>query len=404
MNNTQVNTSNSGSDTRCVVCDTQNCTPLIKINDIPIHCNRLWNTKEGAVTASTGTMDLVFCNHCGHVFNQDFDPNKMDYDPDYENSLHYSPRFQEYADNLAQGLIDKFSLHGKDIIEIGCGKGDFLKALCRLGNNTGVGFDPSFEDNRDGQSQENFSVIRDFYSDKYSSYGADLICCRHVLEHIQYPATLLNTVKKAIGDRLESIVFFEVPDGAFTLEDMGIWDLIYEHCSYFTSNSLSYAFFKNGYAELGQERAFGGQFLGIEAKLNPIAQDFESAHFSLPKNTTLAAAAAKFATNYQEKVSHWKKQLAQYAQTNKKVVLWGAGSKGVTFLNVMKSSGQVEYIVDINPHKQGRFVAGSGQEIVGPEFLKTYQPDIVLVMNPIYQKEIQESLDKMGLNATCHAV
>ena len=63
----------------------------------------------------------------------------------------------------------------------------------------------------------------------------------------------------------------------------------------------------------------------------------------------------------------------------------------------MKSFGQVEYIVDINPHKQGRFVAGSGQQIVGPEFLKEYQPDIVLVMNPIYQNEIQDALEKAGL-------
>lgn len=404
MNNNQADASNSESNTRCVVCDTPNCTPLLKINDIPIHCNRLWSSKEGAASASTGTMDLVFCNHCGHVFNRDFDPSKMDYDPDYENSLHYSPRFQEYADNLAQGLIDKFSLHSKDIVEIGCGKGDFLKSLCKLGQNTGVGFDPSFEDNRDGQSQENFSVVKDFYSDKYSSYGADLICCRHVLEHIQYPATLLNTVKKAIGDRLESIVFFEVPDGAFTLKDMGIWDLIYEHCSYFTRNSLSYTFSKNGYQVLGQESSFGGQFLGIEAKLCASTQDSDYTNFNLPKGAELINTASKFATNYQEKVSHWKKQLAGYTEASKKVALWGAGSKGVTFLNVMKAFGQIEYIVDINPHKQGRFVAGSGQQIVGPEFLKEYQPDIILVMNPIYQKEIQAALEKMGLNAICQSV
>jgi SAM-dependent methyltransferase len=329
----------------------------------------------------------------------------MDYDPDYENSLHYSPRFQEYAESLAQGLIDKFSLHGKDIVEIGCGKGDFLKALCKLGQNTGVGFDPSFEDNRDGQSQENFSVIKDFYSDKYSSYGADLICCRHVLEHIQHPATLLNTVKKAIGDRLESIVFFEVPDGAFTLKDMGIWDLIYEHCSYFTDTSLSYTFSQNGYTVLGQESSFGGQFLGIEAKLNPSSsQDSSIADFNLSENAALIKATSKFAANYQEKVSYWKKQLTRYVEDGKKVVLWGAGSKGVTFLNVMKSFGQVEYIVDINPHKQGRFVAGSGQQIVGPEFLKEYQPDIVLVMNPIYQNEIQGALEKAGISAICQSV
>jgi len=404
MNNNQANTSHSEPDTRCVVCDTPNCTPLLKINDIPIHCNRLWNSKEGAASASTGTMDLVFCNHCGHVFNRDFDPSKMDYDPDYENSLHYSPRFQEYADNLAQGLIDKFSLHGKDIVEIGCGKGDFLKSLCKLGQNTGVGFDPSFEDNRDGQSQENFSVVKDFYSDKYSDYGADLICCRHVLEHIQHPATLLNTVKKAIGNRLESIVFFEVPDGAFTLKDMGIWDLIYEHCSYFTSNSLSYTFSKNGYQVLGQESAFGGQFLGIEAKLCASTQDSDYANFNLPKDAEIINTASNFATNYQEKVSHWKNQLAGHTEAGRKVALWGAGSKGVTFLNVMKAFGKIEYIVDINPHKQGRFVAGSGQQIVGPEFLKEYQPDIVLVMNPIYQNEIQDDLEKAGLNAICQSV
>ena len=404
MNTNIANHSNTESDTRCVVCETPNCTPLLNITDIPIHCNRLWNSKEGAVTASTGTINLVFCNHCGHVFNKDFDPNKMDYDPDYENSLHYSPRFQEYADSLAQGLIDKFYLYGKNVIEIGCGKGDFLKSLCKLGNNTGVGFDPSFEDNRDGQSQENFAVVKDFYSDKYSSYGADLICCRHVLEHIQHPAILLNTVKKAIGDRLESIVFFEVPDGTFTLKDMGIWDLIYEHCSYFTSTSLSYTFFKNGYQVLGQESSFGGQFLGIEAKLNPSTQDADFAAFSLPEEAEISKAASKFAANYQEKVNHWKKQLIQYAEKEKKVALWGAGSKGVTFLNVLKSFGKIEYIVDINPHKQGRFVAGTGQQIVSPDFLKEYRPDIVLVMNPIYQKEIQDALDKLGLNTACHAV
>lgn len=395
---------NAQSDPYCVVCNTPSCTPLLKISDIPIHCNRLWNSQESALTAARGTMDLVFCNNCGHVFNRDFDPGKMDYDPDYENSLHYSPRFQEYADKLAQGLIDKFSLHGKNVIEIGCGKGDFLKAICKFGNNTGVGFDPSFEENRDGQPQENFIVIKDFYSDKYASYGADLICCRHVLEHIQYPAVLLNTVKKAIGDRFESIVFFEVPDGTFTLKDLGIWDLIYEHCSYFTSNSLSYTFSQNGYTVLGQESSFGGQFLGIEAKLSPAAQESFSTDLRLPENDELIKIAAKFAANYHEKVNYWKKQLATYAADNKKVVLWGAGSKGVTFLNVMKSSGQVDYIVDINPHKQGRFVAGSGQQIISPEFLKEYQPAIVLVMNPIYQQEIQHTLNDMGLNTTCYTV
>ena len=43
-------------------------------------------------------------------------------------------------------------------------------------------------------------------------------------------------------------------------------------------------------------------------------------------------------------------------------------------------------------------MAGSGHEIVGPDYLQTYQPDVVIVMNPIYQDEIAADLNNRGLN------
>jgi hypothetical protein len=60
---------------------------------------------------------------------------------------------------------------------------------------------------------------------------------------------------------------------------------------------------------------------------------------------------------------------------------------------------QIAYVVDINRRKHGMYVAGSGQRIVAPEFLQDYHPDVVLVMNPIYRHEVQQSLDGMGVNA-----
>jgi hypothetical protein len=75
----------------------------------------------------------------------------------------------------------------------------------------------------------------------------------------------------------------------------------------------------------------------------------------------------------------------------RRTVVWGAGSKGVTFLNTFRDSG-VDYAVDINTRKQGMYVAGTGQRIVPPEFLKDYQPDLITVMNPIYRKEIKQSI------------
>lgn len=73
-------------------------------------------------------------------------------------------------------------------------------------------------------------------------------------------------------------------------------------------------------------------------------------------------------------------------------MVWGAGSKAVTFLNILKTQGLVEYVVDINPRKTSLFVPGTGQQIVQPEFLQQYKPDVIMIMNPIYRQEIAQDL------------
>jgi hypothetical protein len=59
---------------------------------------------------------------------------------------------------------------------------------------------------------------------------------------------------------------------------------------------------------------------------------------------------------------------------------------------------EIEYVVDINPHKQEKHLAGTGHRIVSPTFLKEHAPDLVIVMNPIYQEEIRGDLAAMGLS------
>jgi hypothetical protein len=44
-------------------------------------------------------------------------------------------------------------------------------------------------------------------------------------------------------------------------------------------------------------------------------------------------------------------------------------------------------------------MAGTGQYIVEPEFLKDYRPDTVIIMNAVYSKEIRKALDEMGLKS-----
>ena len=81
-------------------------------------------------------------------------------------------------------------------------------------------------------------------------------------------------------------------------------------------------------------------------------------------------------------------------------VVWGAGAKGVTFLNGTDPDATlIDRIVDVNPRKQGKFVPCSGQQVIQPEELAAAPPSLVIVMNGLYTDEIKQTLDRLGLAA-----
>jgi len=276
-------------------------------------------------------------------------------------------------------------------VEIGAGQGDFLVSLCRLGDNHGIGFDPSFNP-ADAPADERVSCVQDFYSEKYAATPADFICSRHMLEHIPQPVIFLRTVRRAVNGQSAVTLFFEVPNALYTLRDMGIWDVIYEHCSYFTPSSLATAFSRAQFSVLGQKTVFGGQFLTIEAAPSAATPDAP-----VPESA-LIESATRFGQLYAEKVAFWRETLRGFSAAGKRVVVWGGGSKGVAFLNILRADSPIEFVVDINPRKAGKFIPGTGQKYVAPDFLRAYQPDVVLVMNPLYTAEIADTLTQMGLS------
>jgi hypothetical protein len=87
------------------------------------------------------------------------------------------------------------------------------------------------------------------------------------------------------------------------------------------------------------------------------------------------------------------------AQDHKRIAFWGAGAKGVTFLNMVPNADKIEYVVDSNVRKQGMYVPGTGQPISSPDRLQDYQPDIVIVLNPLYTYEISSALAGLGVNS-----
>ena len=380
----------------CPVCNSQNTRILVEISQMPIYCNRLSTNFESAVHTARGDIQLAFCNHCSHIFNAAFDPSQMEYDQGYENSLHFSPRFQAYADSLAAELIERYDLRHKKIIEIGSGQGDFLSLLCKLGNNHGIGFDPSFNSQVNNSHGAQVEYIQDYYSAKYADIQADLICCRQTLEHIYKPVEFIAGLRQSIEKHPGTILFFEVPNAHFLLHGLSIWDVIYEHYSIFSRQSLNYLFTSNSFQTLRLEDVFEGQYLTIDVAAN--SSTLAAGGHSTPEDTrSLQVDVDNFKENFEQKVSYWKKRLSQIEAEGKCAVVWGGGSKGVTFLNVLNQPTAVRNVVDVNPRKKNMYVAGSGHQIISPADLQSLRPDVVLVMNPVYLDEIRQELNLLGL-------
>lgn len=383
----------------CVVCNSDKTDLFVTVPQVPVLCNILWPTAAEAKAVRRVDIPLAFCRQCGHIFNPHFDPALMDYSHVYENSLHFSPRFQQFAETLAADLVARHDLYKKSIVEISCGKGDFLTMLCQLGGNYGYGFDPSYVGETVIDAGEgHVTFVKDFYSEEYSDHPADFLCCRHTLEHIEQPREFMQMVRRIIGER-RMPVYFEVPNVLFTLRDLAIWDIIYEHCGYFTYSSLQRLLEEMGFAVSAVHPTYEGQFLYIEAMPTTASDHGGGTIVAGDAPADIVADVHSFAARYQAKITAESTKLAAMKARGQKAVIWGAGSKGITFLNVLQTEGIIDFAVDLNVRKQGKFITGTGQQIVAPEFLRDYQPDVVIVMNPIYLDEIGQMLTTLGVTA-----
>jgi SAM-dependent methyltransferase len=387
----------------CPSCGNTELSVFYEIDQVPVHSCLMLSSREEALDFPCGDLRLAFCDRCGFITNLLFDSQWSAYASNYEDQQSFSPTFSKFAQELASTLVDKYNLQNKDIVEIGCSKGDFLLLLCELGHNRGVGIDPSVLPGRvQSEAADRVRFIQDYYSDKHAQYVGDFICCRHTLEHIQPVATFMQTVRRSIGDRSDVVVVFEIPDTVRVLKDLAFEDIYYEHSSYFTPGSLARLFRQSGFKITDLYRAYGDQYLLVEAL--PAQEIQDQTHPLEESLDELTQYVNYFQQHIEAKLQHWQAHLDAACEQKQKVVVWGSGSKCVSFFTTLRVDEQIQYVVDINPYRQGKFIPGVGKEIMAPEFLKTYQPDQIIVMNAIYQVEISKMLKEMGVSAQIYCL
>ncbi len=381
----------------CICCGSTSIIDLVAIDRIPVLCNELHDTAEAARKAPSGRMDLCFCQQCGHYFNRSYNPSKLYYSANYETSLYASAVFQKYADALADRLIDRYGIKDRRILEIGCGRGEFLRQICLKGNNRGIGFDTSVPCEGEDREIAGITFVRDYFSEQYENAQAELVICQQVLEHIENPKRFLERLAATKTFRAGKPVFYcEVPNGLYSIEELGIWDLIYEHVSYFSVRSLERLFVSSGFEILDLGTAFGNQYLYVEARPSKVVRP---ASGLWPVSIEENALARSFIDRFQAKIADYTQILEAEELEADRTFIWGAGSKGITFCNLMDPEGKLAGLVDRNPAKQGKYVSCTGAKIFGPQQLRAENMTGVFVMNPQYSNEIERDLDGMGISA-----
>jgi SAM-dependent methyltransferase len=384
------------ADAVCPACRGSELQRFFEIRELPANCIALCATRETALDCPKARIELGFCLRCGAVSNLAFDAACLTYDPSYDNSLHFSPTFQKYADGVATDLVERYNLRGKNVVDVGCGNGEFLSLVCGLGNNRGVGFDPSFIPGRANlQAGQGITIVKDYYSERYAEHAADFLMCRHVLEHVAQPQRFLRSLRATLTEKTDAAVFFELPNASFVFQNKGIWDIIYEHCFYYSSGALARLFSTCGFDVLNVAEAFTGQYLRLEARVS--ARETGLLGDAGGDLDSMRDDILKFAEEYRKCRTHWEDVLRRFAAHGNRVALWGAGAKGAMFLNAFCNMRSLEYIVDVNTHKCGLYIPGTGQKVVSPEFLKQYRPDVLLIVNPNYRDEISRQVSALGL-------
>jgi len=329
------------------------------------------------------------------------DKRPVDYASTTEESQHFSGTFNKFARELASEIASLYDLKGKHTLEIGCGKGEFLEELNRQTETECLGVDPGFIPERlPGAHGRPIEFQREYFDPATIAKTPDFVVCRHTLEHIPSVGQFMGDIAEVLKGREDAGSVFELPDVMRGLDDDAFWDISFEHCCYFTLGSHARLFHRNGMDVTKLYLAYDDQYIIQSAEPaagRPVLDNVDD----LDRARDLAA---KFPAKVAEIRAYWTDFVKTRHAAGKRVAIWGGGSKGVSFLTTNGLGEEVAQVIDINPHKQGKFLPVTGHCVTGPAALKDTPPDTVIVMNPIYLPEIGADLAKLGLSPELVAV
>lgn len=360
---------------KCILCASHNIKPFFDLKDSPQSISGLLK-KENLSKDKKINIQLHQCQDCKLVqLPQNVLAKQPDFYEDYLMTVTHSDYMIEHQNQQARYFLEKFNLKGKNILEIGCGDGNFCSVLKKYGA-IPTGVEPSDTFYQEAKKMfPDIDFIKDYLTtdinlenNKYEAFVS-----RQVFEHLANPNEVLQAVKRFL--KPDGAGMIEVPSFEFSRKNNRFYDIFTDHVAYYTKHTLQRLLTQNAYEVLEIRDEADGEYLVAYFQNvdyhNDLNSEFKDKYFSTKKQ------ASDFFKQHQDK----------------KIGIWGAGGKGVAFLSQCGLEA-VESITlfDSDEHKQGKYTPGSHFLITKPEQEKIKQCDVMVITAMMYYKPIIKKL------------
>ena len=343
----------------------------------------------------TFPLEVAFCSDCSLVQILETVPPSVLFQEDYPYYSSFSPALLRHTRENVEALITERRL-GPDslVLEPASNDGYLLRNYVEAGIPV-LGIDPAegpaSEAQKKGVRTINTFLTRDLAESlRAEGVSADVIHANNVLAHVADTNGFVAALEILLAD--DGIVVIEVPYVRELIKNCEFDTIYHEHLCYFSVTSLSHLFERHGLRirDLRELSIHGGS-LRLFVGRGGVQGD--SVRSALQSEFNHGLQKFSFYRNFQEDVERLRDELVALLTSLKgaghSIAAYGASAKGSTLLNYSGIGlDLLDFVVDRNTHKQGKFMPGQHIPIYGPERVLSNRPDFLLLLAWNFAEEI----------------
>ena len=348
--------------------------------------------------------DIVACSNCGFSYARTEGVTQEDYNRYYSTNNDYSDeklrvRMHKELNSARTELLRKYIPQDAEILDIGCGNGDFLAEMRENGYRNLRGVDPG-EDSVEVVKKRGIPAQKgNLFDDVSENEKYDAVCCTAVLEHIYDVNGCLEKLKGRLKGK-GSKIFVDVPgmEGINKYYAMPAEHFNCEHINYFTFQSLDNLFHINGLKRISRKEDYSVFLKQNNVPVLSIGAVYEldeTLAKEIERDTESADAILQYFSMMEERMAEKKNYLQKALMAEKKVVVWGGGNYALQMLStVPEIKEKISFFIDSNHNKIGRKIAG--KEIKGIDRMPK-DGTLIVICSMNYADEMADECRKRGV-------